>query len=188
MRESTPDGDTTDDDVRPNGEPDGRTTSVVVMGVAGSGKTTVGTALAERLGSPFVEGDEHHPPENVAKMAAGVPLDDTDRRPWLAALNLRLRDRQQDGGGAVLACSALTADHRERLGRGIERLVFVYLEVDEPTARRRLRERAGHYMPASMADSQFATLEAPGDSEAVRVDASSPVETIVDHVVDHLRL
>jgi gluconokinase len=161
--------------------------SIVVMGVAGSGKSTVGSALAERLGCPFLDGDDHHSPANVAKMAAGIPLDDADRAPWLDALNQLLRARNADGAGCVLACSALTDAHRRRLGQGVDGLVFVHLVIDEPTARRRLRERQGHYMPESMIAGQFDTLEEPGRAAALRVEAVSPVDVIVEQVLSHLR-
>lgn len=159
---------------------------VVVMGVAGSGKSTVGSALASRLGCPFVEGDDHHPPANVAKMTAGTPLDDVDRGPWLDVLNEVLRAGQADGGRVVLACSALATSHRVRLGRGLDGLVFVHLVIDRAAARRRLRDRPGHYMREDMVAGQFAALEEPAAGEAVTVDAEQPVEAIVEQVIAHL--
>jgi gluconokinase len=159
---------------------------IVVMGVAGSGKSTVGAALAERRGCPFVDGDDHHPEANVAKMTAGIPLDDGDRVPWLATLNRLLRDRQAEGHDVVLACSALRDTYRRRLGDGVDGLVFVHLVIDEAEARRRLRERPGHYMAEAMVAGQFTTLEEPARGEAVRVEATAPVDEIVDRVLSRL--
>ncbi|HWA00801.1 MAG TPA: gluconokinase [Caulobacterales bacterium] len=138
---------------------------IVVMGVAGSGKSTLGAALAEKLGLPFLEGDAFHPPENVAKMAAGVALTDEDRWPWLDTLGRALREAE---GGAVLACSALKAIYRARLRSLSERsLVFLWLKLDRNVLLERMKGRKGHYMPASLLDSQLATLEPPAEGEFV---------------------
>jgi gluconokinase len=133
---------------------------VVVMGVAGSGKTTVGRALAAELGWEFYDADDFHPPSNVAKMARGVPLDDEDRRPWLEALRAVVRGALGRGASAVLACSALRESYRERLLLD-ERVRLVYLKGGRDIIRRRLEERRGHFMNPSLLDSQLAALEEP---------------------------
>ena len=130
---------------------------VVLMGVTGSGKTTVGRLLAGRLGFPFLDGDDFHPPQNVAKMRAGTPLEDSDRWPWLALLNARLRAEQN----AVLACSALKAAYRDALAQGVADFRLVYLRGDIELIRARLTTRKHRYMPASLLESQFAALEPP---------------------------
>ncbi|HEY6863255.1 MAG TPA: gluconokinase [Burkholderiales bacterium] len=149
---------------------------VVVMGVSGAGKTTIGRRLAERLGLPFIEGDDYHPPANVAKMASGVPLADEDRWPWLDALNAALR-RQRN---AVLACSALKAAYRARLLAGIEDARVVHLYGDKAIIAGRLKQRAHRYMPASLLDSQFAILEPPAG--AIAIDVSGDVERTVEEI------
>jgi gluconokinase len=141
---------------------------VVVMGVSGSGKTTIGALLAQRLGCDFIEGDDFHPAANVAKMAAGTPLDDADRLPWLAALNATLREKRS----AVLACSALKQSYREILLKDIPASALVYLHGSFELLQARLKSRQHRYMPASLLQSQFATLEPPGDAIAVDVGAS----------------
>ncbi|MEM9664438.1 MAG: gluconokinase [Bacteroidota bacterium] len=151
--------------------------STILMGVAGSGKTTIGRALAARLGQRFVDADDYHPPANVAKMEAGQPLTDADRWPWLH----RLRDvLQAEPAGAVLACSALKGAYREVLRDGPE-VRFVFLAVPQAEIERRLRTRSGHFMPASLAASQFATLEPPAD--ALTLDGTQPVDVLVDQLV-----
>ncbi|WP_394553784.1 gluconokinase [Agromyces sp. MMS24-JH15] len=136
--------------------------AIVVMGVSGSGKSTVGAALAEALGLAFVDGDDLHPPANVAKMAAGVPLDDDDRAPWLRAVGLRLAE-----GEVVVACSALRVRYRDRLRELATGTRFVFLDLDRDELARRLGQRPGHFMPASLLDSQLAALERPDASEGV---------------------
>jgi carbohydrate kinase (thermoresistant glucokinase family) len=154
---------------------------VVLMGVSGSGKSAVGRALAQRTGRRFIDADDHHHPANVAKMASGAPLNDDDRRPWLAALNRLLADHGRAGRDVILACSALKADYRRQLAADITGPIhWVLLDVDEQTLRRRLTDRANHFMPASLLPSQLATLERPTD--ALIVDATRPVEAIVDEV------
>ena len=146
---------------------------VVVMGVSGAGKTTLGAALAQRLGMPFLDADEFHPPENVAKMAAGTALTDEDRWPWLERANRELRARSD----AVLACSALKASYRQRLSQGVADCRFVHLRGSLELIRSRLEERQHRYMPASLLESQFATLEPP--AEAIEVDVAQPPECCV---------
>jgi gluconokinase len=151
---------------------------VVVMGVSGSGKTTLGARLAAQLGCAFVDADDHHPARNVAKMAAGVPLDDADRWPWLDALNALVRASPED---VVLACSALKQAYRDRLCAGVGDCRLVYLKGSIEQIRSRLAERQHRYMPASLLDSQFAALEPPED--AVTVDVADALEDGVASVV-----
>jgi gluconokinase len=142
------------------------------MGVSGCGKSTVGALLAQKLGCEFLDADGFHPPENVAKMAAGVPLTDADRKPWLERLNVELKKREQ----AVLACSALKDAHRRQLADGVD-VRFVHLRGPIELIRARLAERQHRYMPASLLESQFATLEAPRD--AIEVDiAQAPGDCV----------
>lgn len=145
---------------------------VVLMGVTGVGKTTVGRLLAERLGCDFLDADDFHPPANVAKMRAGIPLDDADRWPWLARLNEVLAARAAKGEGAVLACSALKASYRERLCADVPDVRLVHLRGDRGLVAGRLAARKGHYMNPALLDSQFATLETPADAIAIDVDAA----------------
>jgi gluconokinase len=146
---------------------DGAVKVLVMTGVAGAGKTTVGQAAAAALGWPFVEGDDLHPAANVAKMAAGQPLDDADRAPWLEAIAGRIDAWLADGEGGVITCSALKRAYRDRLRRPGVRFVFLAASPDEAT--RRLANRPGHFMPASLAASQFAALERPGEDEGALV-------------------
>jgi gluconokinase len=148
---------------------------IVVMGVSGAGKTTVGTALASALGWPFVEADDLHTPEHIEKMRRGDPLDDADRGPWLQAVAARMRDLK-DG---VVACSALRARYRATL-RVRDDVHFVFLDVPRPVLGRRLAHRKGHYMPPSLLPSQLGTLERPDD--AVVIEGDPPVAAAVAQV------
>ena len=161
---------------------------VVVMGVAGSGKTSVGTALAVALGWRFVDADDHHSPANIAKMARGEPLDDADRRPWLDGLHAIIEAALAKGEGLVMACSALKNAYRARLvgGGAGGRIRFVYLAGTPELFHARLAQRPRHFMKAGMLDSQLATLEAPAD--ALEVDAALPVATIVSRIRAALEL
>jgi len=150
------------------------------MGVSGSGKSTIGEPLARRLGWPFLDADEFHPPGNVAKMAAGVPLTDADRWPWLALLNAKLKSEKN----AVLACSALKQSYRDALAAGLADCRFVHLRGSIELIRARLAERQHRYMPASLLDSQFAALEPP--AQAIRIDVAAPIERSVDAIVQAL--
>jgi gluconokinase len=152
------------------------------MGVSGSGKSTLGALLARRLGWPFLEGDAFHDAQAVAKMSAGQPLGDDDRWPWLDRLGLAAREAVISGGGVVAACSALKRSYRERLRRAIAAPTrFVLLDAGHAELLRRLGARSGHYMPASLLDSQLATLERPGPDEAVfTLDAAAPPERLCD--------
>lgn len=154
--------------------------ALVVMGTAGAGKTRIGAALAEGLGIRFIEGDAFHPQANVAKMAAGIPLSDEDRRPWLAALADELRKARAQGEGLVMSCSALRRSYRDLLRDGDRSVQFVFLHGGMALVRDRLAARTGHYMPASLLDSQFATLEPPAPDEAAwTIDVTDTPERIV---------
>jgi len=158
---------------------------VVLMGVSGSGKTTIGSALARQLGWPFLDGDDFHPPQNVAKMSSGTPLTDEDRWPWLDQLNEELRSREARGESAVLACSALKQAYRDRLARGITDWRLVFLHSSFEVLKKRAEERKHRYMPASLLQSQFATLEPPAN--AIQVDVVEPLERSVEAIRQALR-
>ncbi|MER8677223.1 gluconokinase [Mesorhizobium sp. M0037] len=161
--------------------------AIVVMGVAGCGKSAVGKALAAEEGAVFVEGDRLHPPENVARMASGEPLTDQLREGWLDAIGERIADLTGSGQSVVAACSALKRSYRDRL-RGFRRDIdFIYLKIDPATAKQRVANRKGHFMPASLVESQFAILEPPGaDERALTADATLPVAEIVTAVASLL--
>jgi len=159
---------------------------VVVMGVSGVGKTEVGRLLAAQLGAAFHDADDFHPPANVARMRAGVPLTDDHRAPWLAALRTLVEATLAgtDGPGIVLACSALKHAYRERLGGGLPGVRLVHLDGDKELIRSRITSRVGHFMPASLLDSQWATLERPGpDEDPLVVDVAATPEVITDRIV-----
>ncbi|MFT4122757.1 MAG: gluconokinase [Microbacteriaceae bacterium] len=160
-----------------------RVASVVVAGVSGSGKSTVGALLAARLGLPFVDGDALHPAANVAKMAAGIPLEDPDRWPWLDAVGARLA-----ASPVVIACSALRRAYRDRLRAAAPGLRFVLLDGSPELLVARTAARAGHFMPPALLDSQLATLERPAPEERVLVcDIAAAPAAIADAVVRALR-
>ncbi|MER7568220.1 gluconokinase [Streptomyces sp. NPDC048523] len=150
---------------------------VVVMGVAGTGKTTIGPLLAARLGVPYAEGDDFHPPANIAKMSAGTPLTDDDRWPWLDAIGSWAHGRA--GLGGVVSCSALKRSYRDRLRAEAPGVVFVHLAGDRSVIEGRMSHRQGHFMPTTLLDSQFATLQPLQEDEAgVVVDVSGSPEEI----------
>jgi len=154
---------------------------VIVMGVSGCGKSTVGQALAQRTGGEFLDADPYHPAANVEKMSQGIPLTDEDRAGWLDILADLLRARKDSPRPVVLACSALKESYRQRL-RVVPDVRFVYLKGTFEVLLKRMEERQGHFMKASMLESQFRTLEEPAD--ALVADVSWPVDRIVDHVVE----
>jgi gluconokinase len=171
-------------------------TALVVMGVSGSGKSTVGKLLAERLQWPYADGDTFHSPENVAKMAAGIPLTDADRWPWLDTVEHWMAEQLRAGSNCVVACSALRKSYRDRLRTAADgvrdgSVRFVYLDVDHELLRQRLIARHGHFMHANMLDTQLATLEPPDAAEhsiAVPVTAATEPASTVDKIVLALRL
>jgi gluconokinase len=154
---------------------------VTVMGVSGSGKTTVGAALAQRLRVPFADADDLHPPANVAKMSAGIPLDDADRLPWLRTVGAWLAEH---AAGGVTSCSALRRSYRDVLREAAPEQVFVHLASDREVIARRVAGRPGHFMPAALVDSQFATLEPlDPDERGVTLDVDQPIDALVDACV-----
>ncbi len=154
---------------------------VLVMGVSGAGKTAIGERLAARLGLPFIDADDHHPAQNVAKMAAGIPLDDADRGPWLERLNRILLERRD----AVIACSALKQRYRDALLADLPHARTVFLKGDAGLIRRRLEARRHRYMPASLLDSQLAALEPPRN--AIDIDVAADMEGCVATIAEALR-
>jgi carbohydrate kinase (thermoresistant glucokinase family) len=164
---------------------------IVVIGVSGSGKTVVGSALAARLGWAFEDADDFHPPANVDKMHHGVPLTDEDRTPWIRALCRAVQQWTADGRDVVLACSALRRWYRDALRAAVGNrgsIRFVYLRGGYDEIDRRLRLRVGHFMPESLLKSQFDTLEEPDSSEALVVGIDAPVAGIVDAILAGLHL
>ncbi|MGO9743934.1 MAG: gluconokinase [Roseiarcus sp.] len=164
-------------------QPASETLALVVMGVSGSGKTTVGRTLAAALRMEFVDGDDLHSPEARAKMGAGVALTDDDRWPWLDRVGARLAL-----GRVVIACSALRRAYRDRLRAAAgPALKFIYLEADREAMRRRVARRRGHYMPASLVDSQFAALEPPdGEADVIAVAAAGDLKTVIPELAQRL--
>ena len=162
---------------------------VVVAGVSGSGKTTVGSLLADRLGWPFTDADALHPAANIAKMHAGHPLSDADRRPWLATVGARMDAFAASGQSAVLACSALKHSYREQLLAGRPEARMVFLHATREVLEDRLRARHGHFFPAALLDSQFADLQCPEPAEDVVVmEATIPPDQAVDEIIQRLQL
>ncbi|MFD5453247.1 gluconokinase [Streptomyces sp. NPDC003470] len=159
---------------------------VVVMGVAGTGKTTIGPLLAARLGVPYAEGDDFHPPANIAKMTAGTPLTDEDRWPWLDAIGGWAHGRA--GLGGVVSSSALKRSYRDRLRDAAPGVVFVHLTGSRELIEDRMSHRAGHFMPTALLDSQFATLQPLEPDEAgVAVDVAGSPEEITERAADALK-
>jgi len=157
----------------------------VVMGVSGSGKTTIGPRFAAAVGVAYLEGDELHPRSNVQKMAAGIPLTDADREPWLRLIAARLREAKETGTGLVVASSALKRRYRDLLrSAGDPDVRFIYLKGSKPMIGERLAVRLGHFMPATLLDSQFAILEEPApDEHAWVADVGRPIDTVVADLV-----
>lgn len=153
--------------------------AVVVMGVCGCGKSSVGAALAARLGADFIEGDALHPPANIAKMARGEPLDDTDRHPWLEAIRQTMAASRAAGRGVVVSCSALRRAYRDQL-RLAGPLDIVFLTGSRAVLAERMSQRAGHFMPLTLLDSQLTTLEEPtGEVGVVTVDIDQPLDEVI---------
>jgi carbohydrate kinase (thermoresistant glucokinase family) len=155
------------------------------MGVAGSGKSTVGATLAQRLGCAFLDADDFHPAANVEKMSKGIPLNDEDRMPWLRRLHDELQGRLASGVSVVLGCSALKGSYRQILEEGLSRIDFVFLDVDQRTLMERLGKRKDHFFPKALLESQFAALERPAD--AIVVDARRPFQDVVEQIVNALK-
>lgn len=163
-------------------------TLLIVMGVSGCGKSSVGKRVADQLGWRFLEGDTMHSPANIDKMHAGQPLDDADRRPWLDAIGAWMDARQAAGESSVITCSALKRRYRERLGYDRPGACFAWLQVDRAELERRMRRRPGHFMPASLLYNQLATLEPPGPDEPARgIDANGDIGTTVLATLKALR-
>lgn len=157
------------------------TSPIVVMGVSGSGKSTVGAALAQRLRVPFADADDFHPPANIAKMTAGVPLDDDDRHPWLELIGAWLAEH---GDGGVMSCSALKRTYRDQLRRHRPDVQFLHLSGSVGVVARRQASRPGHFMPASLVASQFDTLEPlQPDENGITVDIDQSIDSIVEEYV-----
>ena len=162
------------------------TTQYIVMGVSGCGKSSVAEELARSLGGIYLDADHFHPPANKAKMAAGIPLNDEDRWPWLDALNAQLRGYAQERETLFLACSALKQIYRDRLAEGLgPALRFIYLKGSKEVIRARMEIRKDHFMPAALLDSQFATLEEPTD--AIVIDMTPPLEVCVQNAINAVR-
>ncbi len=170
---------------RPASEP----IAVVVMGVSGAGKTTVGRRLAEAIGADFVDGDDLHTDAARAKMGSGAPLTDEDRWPWLDRVAARLAAGLASGRSAVVACSALRRVYRDRIRAGVgPTLQFIYLEADPEMMRARVAGRRGHYMPASLVESQFAALEPPqGERDVIETPADGNLEAEIPKLTARLR-
>lgn len=162
-----------------------RAPCLVVMGVAGAGKSTLASALGTAFGLPYFDADAYHPPANVEKMKRGEPLTDEDRAGWLETLRTLIEQAEGNGHGVVLACSALKATYREVLGVPGAGRFLVYIRIDPETARRRVSRRASHFMPTTLVESQFAALEPPDD--AIIVEAAWPVQRAVTHVCGIVR-
>ena len=167
----------------------GRTTTIVVMGVSGAGKSTVASKLAARLDRPLVEGDSLHPPSNIAKMSQGIPLDDDDRLPWLKAIAARIDAARRAGQPIIVTCSALKRSYRATLGDGHDDVGFVYLKGSKNLIAGRLAARKGHFMPPGLLDSQFAALQEPADDEpsiVIAIDAAP--DDIVASIIEKFAL
>lgn len=157
---------------------------IVIMGVSGCGKSTVGAALAEAMGIPYCDGDDLHPPANLEKMRAGIPLTDADRWPWLDRVSAILRD----DGPVIVGCSALRRAYRDRIRAGAGGPVqFVHLTGSRDVIAARMADRKDHYMPPSLLDSQFATLEPPGPDEAIRIDIDQSLTSLISQILPLLK-
>jgi carbohydrate kinase (thermoresistant glucokinase family) len=161
---------------------------LIVMGVTGAGKSTIAERLAQRLGWAFQEGDALHPPSNVQKMSQGVPLTDEDRAPWLASIKRWIDNQLEQGQNGLVTCSALKRQYRDDLIAGRNQVRILYLRASEAVLRDHLAHRHGHFMPASMLDSQLATLEPPTpDENPIIVDIEDKIPCTVDDVITVLK-
>lgn len=160
----------------------------VVMGVSGSGKSAVANAIALQLSANFLDGDFLHPRSNIQKMAAGEPLDDSDRAPWLAALNDAAFAMQRTNAVSIIVCSALKKHYRDRLRAGNSNLSFIYLHGDFPVIEARMAARKGHFFKPQMLVTQFATLEQPGsdESDVMAIDINQPLDTVIAATLRHI--
>lgn len=161
--------------------------AIVVMGVCGTGKSTIGRGLAESLNCPYADADDYHPEANVEKMRAGIALNDDDRAPWLDTLRGMMEAHLVAGRSIVLACSALREEYRQRLQPANHSLQFVYLHGDRDLLAKRMAARTDHYMPPELLDSQLATLEVPAPANALWCDVASTPGEILASALDYLR-
>jgi carbohydrate kinase (thermoresistant glucokinase family) len=158
-------------------------TAIVLMGVSGAGKSTIGVRLAQQLGRAFLEGDAFHPPANVEKMRQSVPLDDHDRLPWLSAIAAAIDAARREGRQVVVTCSALKRSYRTILSAGHDDVAFIYLKGDKDLIAERLGVRSGHFMPPQLLDSQFAALEEPiSEEHAVTMSVDDTPDRIVSAI------
>jgi gluconokinase len=163
-------------------------TALIFMGVSGCGKSTIADLVAKHLGWPMIEGDDLHPPANIAKMTQGIPLTDEDRWPWLQAIAARIDVWRQAGERGVVTCSSLRRAYRDRLRDGHDDVRFVYLKGSYELLLSRMQHRQRHFMPASLLKSQFDTLEEPGSDEAITVSIEQPIEGILADTLAQLQL
>lgn len=152
------------------------------MGVSGSGKTTIGKALSQELGYPFYDGDDFHPPENIAKMSQGIPLNNSDRIPWLLAIKSVINEHQQLQTDAIITCSALKQSYRDLLAENSTDIIFIYLKGSYETILQRLQHRSNHFMKENMLLSQFQTLEEP--KNALIIDVNLSIEGIIKEIIN----
>ncbi len=167
---------------------DDKSCIVIVMGVTGSGKTTIGKQLAAALNWEFSDGDSFHPPANIEKMSQGIPLDDASRMPWLEALQQAIDGWLQENKNVVLACSALKAAYRQALWRDPDRMRLVYLKGSSELLAQRLSDRHGHFMKKNLLQSQLDILEEPDPQSSIWVDISQPFEAIAPEIMSSLKL
>jgi gluconokinase len=161
-------------------------TALIFMGVSGCGKSTIAAGVSKAIGWPMIEGDDLHPPANIEKMSHGIPLDDDDRRPWLQAIAARIAVWRDAGTTGIVTCSSLKHAYRDILRDGHADVHFIYLKGSYALLLSRMQHRERHFMPASLLDSQCATLEPPGPDEAITVEIGGPPEEIVAEVLSKL--